>query len=102
MSSMEMNNSSVRVTQYLRGLARQAAPGTRLPSVREVMRTLQVSPVTVQRALDALTRAGVIDARPGQGTFVLAPAETPQASADYNWQSLALGSPRATATGLAS
>ncbi len=102
MFSIETNNSSHRVTQYLRDLARAAPPGSRLPSVRELMRVLQVSPVTVQRALDTLTQSGVIEARPGQGTFVRAPRDTPRPAADYGWQSLAMGSPRARAAGLAS
>ncbi|MBW4023961.1 MAG: PLP-dependent aminotransferase family protein [Proteobacteria bacterium] len=97
-----MNNSSWRVTQYLREVAQQAAPGARLPSVREVMRTLQVSPVTVQRALAALTQAGLIEARPGHGTFVRDVPELHRLAADYGWQSLALGSPRAIAGGLSS
>jgi DNA-binding transcriptional MocR family regulator len=102
MFSMETNNSSHRVTQYLRDMAGAAPPGTRLPSVRELMRSLQVSPVTVQRALDALSQSGIIEARPGQGTFVRGPRDAPRTSADYSWQSLALGSPRATADGLSS
>ena len=102
MFSIETNNSSQRVTQYLSDMAGLAAPGTRLPSVRELMRQLQVSPVTVQRALHALTQAGIIEARPGQGTFVLGPREELRPTADYDWQSLALGSPRAAAAGLSS
>jgi DNA-binding transcriptional MocR family regulator len=102
MFSMETNNSSQRVTQYLRDIAREAPAGSRLPSVRDLMRTLQVSPVTVQRALDTLAQSGVIEARPGQGTFVRAQREAPRPAADYAWQSLALGSPRAGIGGLAS
>jgi DNA-binding transcriptional MocR family regulator len=102
MSSMETNNSSQRVTQYLRGVARGSPPGSRLPSVREIMRTLQVSPVTVQSALDVLAQSGVIEARPGQGTFVREQRETPRPAADYGWQSLALGSARAGSGGLSS
>ncbi|HEX3983269.1 MAG TPA: PLP-dependent aminotransferase family protein [Acidisoma sp.] len=101
---METNNSTFRVTQHLQALAEAAAPGTRLPSVRDLMRSLCVSPVTVQRALDALVQAEVIEARPGQGTFVRARAEaaTERHAPDYGWQSLALGSPRAQADGLSS
>ncbi|HTI03016.1 MAG TPA: PLP-dependent aminotransferase family protein [Acidisoma sp.] len=101
MSSMEMNNSSHRVTQYLRDCAIGAAPGTRLPSVRDIMRTYRVSPVTVQRAIDTLAEAGLIEARPGQGTFVREQqVASARPDADYGWQSLALGSPRAVADGL--
>ena len=99
---METNNSSQRVTQYLRDIACHAAAGSRLPSVRELMRILQVSPVTVQRALDTLAQAGVIEARPGQGTFVREQRQATRPVADYAWQSLALGSPRAGVGGLSS
>ncbi|KAA5610631.1 aminotransferase-like domain-containing protein [Rhodovastum atsumiense] len=98
---MNTNNSSDRVTQHLRALAAGAPPGTRLPSVRELMRELRVSPVTVQQALERLRREGVLEARPGQGTFVAeipAPAAAP---ADMAWQSIALGPGRAVADGLA-
>lgn len=102
MFSMETNNSTLRVTQYLRDLALAAAPGARLPSVRDLMREQGVSPVTVQRAIDALVQAGLIEARPGLGTFVRArKADSPApAPPDFGWQSLALGSPRDRADGL--
>lgn len=66
------------------------------------MAELRVSPVTIQKALDALVREGVLDTRPGLGTFVAEPpaGETP-APADLAWQSLALGPARASAAGLA-
>jgi DNA-binding transcriptional MocR family regulator len=102
MFSIETNNSSQRVTQHLRTLASDAPVGARLPSVRDLMRDLQVSPVTVQRALDTLVQAGVIEARPGQGTFVADRAEDARVTADYAWQSLALGAQRLSAGGLSS
>ena len=45
---MEHDNSSHRVTQYVRRLAAAQPAGARLPSVRDLMRALHVSPVTVQ------------------------------------------------------
>ncbi|MGI4811134.1 MAG: PLP-dependent aminotransferase family protein [Janthinobacterium lividum] len=91
---------SETVTQRLRSLAEAGAPGERLPSVRTLMRDWQVSPVTVQRALDTLGREGVLEARPGHGTFV-APREAPTDEvADYGWQSLALGPARDVTNGL--
>ncbi len=55
------------------------------------MREWRVSPVTVQRALDILAREGVLEAKPGRGTFV-AFREVPLAAmADFGWQSLVLG-----------
>ncbi|MCB8882347.1 PLP-dependent aminotransferase family protein [Acidisoma cellulosilytica] len=97
-----MNNSSHRVTQYLRDMALAAMPGTRLPSVRALMRDLGVSPVTVQRAIDTLVQAGLIEALPGQGTFVRERRRETESAAtpDFGWQSLALGSPRTRSDGL--
>lgn len=99
---MKTDSSDHRVTQHLKQLAQAEPPGARLPSVRALMRALGVSPVTVQRALDRLTREGIIEARPGLGTFVAAPAAGPApARADYAWQSAALGPARFSVRGLA-
>ncbi|MGW5921966.1 aminotransferase-like domain-containing protein [Nocardia fluminea] len=46
------------------------APGTRLPTVREVARELRVSPATVSQAWRALAATGAITARGRAGTFV--------------------------------
>ena len=90
------------ITQRLRGLAQAAAPGDRLPSVRELMREWRVSPVTVQRALDTLAREGVLEAKPGRGTFVTLREAAPAAMADFGWQSLVLGPAQDMLNGLAS
>jgi DNA-binding transcriptional MocR family regulator len=98
---MKTDSSDLRVTQYLRALAASAPAGARLPSVRMLMRDLSVSPVTVQHALDALSREGVILARPGHGTFVAErAAEVAMPRADYAWQSAALGPARFSLRGL--
>ncbi len=49
---------------------RALTPGARLPSVRGLARTLQVSTSTVVEAYDRLVGQGVIFARPGSGFFV--------------------------------
>ena len=98
---MESGSMSSSVTQRLRALAVVASPGDRLPSVRTLMRDWRVSPVTVQRALDTLSREGVLDARPGRGTFVTAREPPPPEVADYGWQSLVLGPARDTTNGMA-
>ncbi len=64
------------------------------------MAELRVSPVTVQQVLDSLAREGVLDARPGQGTFVASRPTKDERPCDLAWQSLALGPARATAGGL--
>ena len=98
---MDSSSTPSSVTQRLRALAAAAAPGDRLPSVRTLMRDWRVSPVTVQRALDTLSREGVLDARPGRGTFVAVRTAASPAVTDYGWQSLVLGPARDTTNGMA-
>ena len=50
--------------------------GTRLPTVREVAASLQVSPGTVSAAWHALSDAGLVRSRGRAGTFVLAQTTT--------------------------
>lgn len=45
--------------------------GDRLPGVREVVAATAVNPNTVLKAYRDLERAGLVEARPGHGTFVL-------------------------------
>ena len=45
--------------------------GDRLPGVREVVAATAVNPNTVLKAYRDLEREGLIEARPGHGTFVL-------------------------------
>jgi DNA-binding transcriptional MocR family regulator len=78
------------IARALRERIARLAPGTRLPSVRELTERHTASPVTVQRALAQLVREGRVVTRPGDGSFV---AQPPRADAltDVSWQSLALG-----------
>jgi GntR family transcriptional regulator/MocR family aminotransferase len=46
------------------------APGERLPTARELSKSLEVSATTVSAAFDLLTRRGLIRAEVGRGTFV--------------------------------
>ena len=75
----------------LRDWMAQAPPGARLPSTRALVATHQASPVTVQRALRELTTQGLVETRPGVGTFVRA-VRTAR-PADYGWQTAALRAP---------
>jgi DNA-binding transcriptional MocR family regulator len=73
-----------------------------LPSVRELMARHGAGPATVQRAVGTLAARGVLEARPGRGTFVA--AARPEAPApDLAWQTVALGAagPPVDATTLA-
>lgn len=48
----------------------QLSPGDRLPSEREIAEQLQVSRPAVREAFSALEMMGLIEVRPGEGTFV--------------------------------
>jgi DNA-binding transcriptional MocR family regulator len=87
---MPNDNAEARVIQDLRAYADGRSPGERLPSVRELMARHRASPVTVQRAVAALAAEGLVEPRPGRGTFVTGrpAAET---SPDLSWQAVALG-----------
>jgi GntR family transcriptional regulator len=45
----------------------------RLPSVRELSRTLVINPNTVARVYTELEREGILSTRPGLGVFIAAP-----------------------------
>ncbi|MFZ5896711.1 MAG: PLP-dependent aminotransferase family protein [Myxococcota bacterium] len=97
--SLHSNSSALpsaeRVAQTLRAFIARSTPGTRLPSVRELMREHGASPVTIQRAITQLVREGRLHTRPGDGTFVLATPHAKQPS-DTSWQSVALAAPLVT------
>jgi GntR family transcriptional regulator len=48
------------------------APGTAVPSVRELAQELGVNPMTVAKAYQRLADAGIVESRRGEGTFVAA------------------------------
>ena len=75
------------------------SPGERLPSVRELMARHRAGPVTVQRAVQRLVAEGLVEARPGRGSFV-ARGDGPAPPADLGWQSVALGERTVSAEGL--
>src|SRR5215218_3525021 len=96
-------NTEARVIEDVRTAARALPPGSRLPSVRELMARHRASPITVQRAITRLASEGVVDPRPGRGTFVAHPARPAPAAVapDLGWQSIALGERAPDAGGLA-
>ena len=86
------DDSSSRIVTGLRAWIATAAPGARLPSTRTLVARYAASPVTVQKALRTLAAQGLVESRPGVGTFVRAiRVARPN---DYGWQTAALGSPR--------
>ncbi len=53
------------------------APGTRIPSERQLSQSFGASRMTVRQALRGLAERGLLETRPGRGTFV-ARAKTPR------------------------
>ena len=51
-------------------VSRSLVPGARLPSVRALAKTMQVSPSTDVEAYDRMVADGTIVSRPGSGFFV--------------------------------
>ncbi|MCZ7646878.1 MAG: LacI family transcriptional regulator [Planctomycetota bacterium] len=62
----------VQVRERILGLIRKEGldAGDALPTYRDLSQRLQVSLVTVQRAMSELTREGVVSGRPGRGTVL--------------------------------
>src|SRR3954463_6442825 len=78
-------NSSSGVPPYLQ-LAQQIrqalmagvlVPGDQLPTVKEVVAQVAVNPNTVFKSYRELEREGLVQGRPGSGTFVLRRPEGP-------------------------
>ncbi|MEV0354777.1 PLP-dependent aminotransferase family protein [Nocardia sp. NPDC050697] len=87
------DSSSDRIVDALRTWVASAPAGARLPSTRALVTRFEVSPGTVQRALRTLVGQGLVETRPGVGTFVR--TVRPLRPNDYGWQTAALGAPTA-------
>jgi DNA-binding transcriptional MocR family regulator len=93
-----LDDSGGRIAHELREWIATAPPGAQLPSTRALAARHQAGPVTVQKALRTLTAQGLVEARPGVGTFVRAVrAARP---ADYGWQTAAMSATAAPAAAL--
>ncbi len=57
--------------------------GDQLPTAREVVAALAINPNTVLRAYRDLEQAGLVQSRPGQGTFVVAVPPGPTLADHY-------------------
>lgn len=86
---MPDDNAATAITATLEAEVAVSAPGERLPSVRELMARHRAGPATVQRAIADLAARGLVEARPGRGTFVAARSE-PRVP-DPSWQAVPLG-----------
>ncbi|WP_076476703.1 aminotransferase-like domain-containing protein [Williamsia sterculiae] len=89
------DDSSARIASHLRSLVATAPPGTRLPSTRSLATDFGAGPVTVQRAVTQVVAEGLIETRPGLGTFVRT-RDAVAAPVDVGWQTTALGPWRAS------
>lgn len=83
------NDSTGRIAEELRTWIAGAAPGARLPSSRSLVAEHGASALTVNKAIRSLAREGLVETRPGVGTFVRG-VRTARAS-DLSWQTAALG-----------
>lgn len=88
------DNASQSVTDDLRSAVAGGRPGERLPSVRELMSRHRVSPATVQQAVQQLAAEGLVEVRPGRGSFVAAARPAQTRPPDLSWQSVAIGDSR--------
>ena len=91
---MPNGNTLHSVTSDLEREAAARTPGERLPSVRALMARHRVGPGTVQRAVSALAARGIVQTRPGHGTFVAAAPAPTAPGIDTGWQTVALGPAR--------
>jgi DNA-binding transcriptional MocR family regulator len=98
---MNKDSSIATVAGAIRAEAAGRPAGGRLPSTREFVRRLGVSPVTVSRALAVLVSEGTVITRTGEGSFVAdRPARGDRQADDFGWQTLALGERRTSARGV--
>ncbi|MEV0644285.1 GntR family transcriptional regulator [Phytomonospora sp. NPDC050363] len=58
------------------------APGDRLPTAREVVAATAINPNTVLKAYRELEREGLVEPRPGLGTFVKRSLAQPELASD--------------------
>ncbi len=93
-------DSSTRIARDLSRWVEAASPGAQLPSTRSLVAEYGASPVTVQKVLRGLTAQGLVETRPGVGTFVRSVRlARPH---DYSWQTAALGVGRSRSLHMAS
>jgi GntR family transcriptional regulator len=68
-----------QVAATLRERIRAGELGPRLPSYMNLAHELEVSPMTVQRAIRVLRDEGLVVAYPGRGVFVVPEDQRPRA-----------------------
>ncbi|NYI59990.1 aminotransferase-like domain-containing protein [Cellulomonas soli] len=95
---MNDDSSARRLADTLRAVVRAAPAGARLPSSRTLAAEHGVGPVTVAAALRLLAAEGLVETRPGEGTF--ARRQTAGPGGDTAWQLTAMGPAAVQATAL--
>lgn len=97
---MSLPNAAARIERSLAVaiLRGEHAPGSRLPPVRELARSFEVNPATVQRAVARLERSGLVQAHPGSGVAVLDPLEAGDLSLVPLWLQVLEDRPEAAAS----
>jgi DNA-binding transcriptional MocR family regulator len=90
---MNEDNAAERVIAEIRTIVTRGRPGDRLPSVRDLMARHHASPVTVQAAIARVAGEGLVEVRPGRGSYVAARRPTARMP-DLSWQAVALGAGR--------
>jgi DNA-binding transcriptional MocR family regulator len=93
---MRHDSTEEAIERYLRAAVASGRAGERLPSTRALVARFAVSPLTVQRAVQSLAHAGLIETRSGSGTFIL--PQRVLGRADFSWQTTALGPARNSLT----
>jgi GntR family transcriptional regulator len=79
------------IREYVRQLLADELPGAPAPSERELVTRFGVARMTVRQALDGLVTEGVLERRPGRGTFVARPRRTSTAVLSYTEEMTARG-----------
>ncbi|AMU20030.1 PLP-dependent aminotransferase family protein [Mycobacteroides abscessus] len=86
---MDDGSSHRQVAEQVRGEILALAPGSRIASHRELVRRFHVSASTVADALSLLAQQGLIESRPGAGSFRTENRPVPRPG-DTSWQETAL------------
>jgi len=89
---MVQRSAAKRVKTHLERHIAAGTPGDRVPSVRQLMAELGVSPATVRSAVAQLVRDGELDTISGSGTFIARRLSRQPTPGDRSWQTVALGS----------
>ncbi|MDF2443815.1 MAG: hypothetical protein JWR01_2018 [Subtercola sp.] len=89
---MDHDSTDHRLERHLRSLIESSGAGAKLPPTRTLVGDFAASPLTVQRVVQRLVQEGLIETRPGSGTFVARPRTI--ARSDFSWQTTALGPAR--------